>query len=850
MGRGQLENLKGRRPGLPCRPGVAPLERLLAAELCRAPQRARPRRDGQTDGQTETPLSQRARSVPPRKMQMLMMLLAAVGTCPGLLVAAAAGVNSAQLDTPGMLPTHRRQKRDWIWNQMHIDEEKNSSLPHYVGKIKSSVNRKNAKYLLKGESAGKVFRVNAETGDVYAFERLDREKISEYQLVALVVDKDTHKDLEAPSSFTIKVHDVNDNWPVFTHQLFNASVPEMSGLGTSVLRVTAVDADDPTVADHASVVYRVLEGKEYFSIDGSGLIVTTNKNLDRERTPSIKIVVEAQDVQGLRGDSGTATVQVILQDINDNFPIFTQTKYVFAVPEDIRVGSSLGSLFVEDPDEPQNRMTKYSIVQGEYKDTFTIETDPIHNAGIIKPMKPLDYERIRQYSFTIEATDSTINLDYLRGASTRNIARVIINVTDVDEPPVFQQPFYHFQLQENQKKPLIGSVKATDPDAARRSIGYSIRRTSDKNHFFQVTKEGKIYNEKELDREIYPWYNLTVEAKELDSRGNPTGKESITKVYIEVLDENDNAPEFAQPYEPKVCENAARGKLVVQISAIDKDVTPRNVKFKFSLSTEDSNFTLTDNHDNTANITVKYGQFDRERAKFHHLPVLISDNGRPSLTGTSTLTVAVCKCNERGEFTFCEEVAAQVGISIQALVAIFLCILTIAVITLLIFLRRRLRKQARAHGKSVPEIHEQLVTYDEEGGGEMDTTSYDVSVLNSVRHGGAKPPRPALDARPSPYAQVQKPPRHAPRAHGGPGEMAAMIEEKKDEADHDGGGPPYDTLHIYGYEGSESIAESLSSLGTDSSDSDIDYDFLNDWGPRFKMLAELYGSDPREELGY
>lgn len=82
--------------------------------------------------------------------------------------------------------------------------------------------------------------------------------------------------------------------------------------------------------------------------------------------------------------------------------------------------------------------------------------------------------------------------------------------------------------------------------------------------------------------------------------------------------------------------------------------------------------------DNTANITVKYGQFDRERAKFHHLPVLISDNGRPSLTGTSTLTVAVCKCNERGEFTFCEEVAAQVGISIQALVAIFLCILTIA----------------------------------------------------------------------------------------------------------------------------------------------------------------------------
>uniref|UniRef100_A0A452QR89 Cadherin-5 n=1 Tax=Ursus americanus TaxID=9643 RepID=A0A452QR89_URSAM len=653
-------------------------------------------------------------------MQVLVLLLASVGTCLGLLVAAAAGTTPARPDPPSVLPIHRRQKRDWIWNQMHIDEEKNTSLPHYVGKIKSSVNRKNAKYVLKGESVGKVFRVREDTGDVYAFERLDREKIPEYHLTALVVDKNTNKNLESPSSFTIKVHDVNDNWPVFTHRLFNASVPEMSAVGTSVIRVTAVDADDPTVADHASVMYQILKGEEYFAIDGSGLIFTTTKTLDREMQAKYEIVVEARDAQGLRGESGTATVLVTLQDINDNFPIFTQPKYTFAVPEDIRVGSSLGSLFVEDPDEPQNRMTKYSIVQGEYRDTFTIETDPNHNEGIIKPMKPLDYEYIQQYIFTIEATDPTINLHYLSSVSIRKTARVIINVTDV----------------------------------------------------------------------------------------------------------------------------------VVQISAIDKDITPRDVKFKFSLTTEDSNFTLTDNHDNTANITVKYGQFDRERAKVHHLPVLISDNGRPSLTGTSTLVVTICKCNEHGEFTHCEEMAGQAGVSIQALVAIFLCILTITVITLLIFLRRRLRKQARAHGKSVPEIHEQLVTYDEEGGGEMDTTSYDVSVLNSVRYGGSKPPRPALEARPSVYAQVQKPPRHAPAVHGGPGEMAAMIEVKKDEADHDGGGPPYDTLHIYGYEGAESIAESLSSLGTDSSDSDIDYDFLNDWGPRFKMLAELYRSDPQEELLY
>ncbi|XP_014403280.1 PREDICTED: cadherin-5 [Myotis brandtii] len=713
------------------------------------------------------------RSVPPGKMHLPLILLATAGTCLGLLMAAAAGTHPAQLDTPSRLLTHQRQKRHWIWNQMHIEEEKNSSLPHHVGKIISSENRKNTKYVLRGEAADKIFRVNEVTGDVFAFERLDREKTSQYHLTALIVDKNTNKELEPPSNFLIKVYDVNDNWPVFTHQFFNASVSEMSAAGTSVFQLTAVDADDPTVAEHTTVMYHILKGDEYFGISNSGLVFTKVNNLDRETQAKYEIVVEAQDAQGLRGDSGTTTVLITLEDINDNFPIFTKTNYNFTVPEDIRVGSPLGSLFVEDPDEPQHRMTKYSIVQGEFRDTFTIQTDPAHNEGIIKPTKPLDYERIQQYSFTIEATDPTINLRYSSSVSAKNKARVTIHVTDVDEPPVFQKPFYHFQLQENLKKPLIGSVLAVDPDAARRSIGYFIRRTSDKGQFFQISKQGNIYNEKEVDREVTPWYNLTVEAKELDSRG----------------------------------EASSTLQLVVQILATDADITPKNVKFKFSLNTQDSNFTLTDNHDNTANITVKYGQFDREHTKVHHLPVLISDNGRPSLTGTSTLTVTVCKCNEHGEATFCNGKLYQGYNIIPVLVAIFLCILTITVIMVLLFLRRRLRKQDRAHGKSVPEIHEQLVSYDEEG--------------------HLPPPKP-----------------------GELGDMAAVIEVKKDEADQDSSGLPYDTLHLFDYEGSESIAESLSSLGTGSSDSDIDYDFLNDWGPRFKMLAELYSTDSPEELLY
>ena len=58
----------------------------------------------------------------------------------------------------------------------------------------------------------------------------------------------------------------------------------------------------------------------------AGLIVTMNKNLDREMQDKYEVVVEAEDAQGRRGESGTATVFITLQDVNDNFPIFTQSE--------------------------------------------------------------------------------------------------------------------------------------------------------------------------------------------------------------------------------------------------------------------------------------------------------------------------------------------------------------------------------------------------------------------------------------------------------------------------------------------------------------------------------------------
>ncbi|ETE66597.1 Cadherin-5 [Ophiophagus hannah] len=709
---------------------------------------------------------------------------------------------------------HKRMKREWIWNKMHIPEEQNGTFPHHVGKITSTIKNPNAKYVLEGEGAGTVFRVDEFTGDVIVSERLDREKKAEYELTALIYNRLTNQQMEDPSKFRIIIHDINDNAPVFVQKVFNGSVVEMSPLGTSVTKVTAVDADDPTLHGHADVFYEVTDGKNYFRIDNSGTIYTAVPDLDREQNASYTIRVKARDGKGLHTEElGTATVIIKLIDINDNFPAFKQKNFTFEVLENVSLTGEVGRLKVEDIDEPQNRDTKYSFRQGNYQDTFKIVPNRYTNEGVIQPTKLLDFEKIPEYRFVVEATDANINYAYSTRKGLENLARVIIKVIDVDEPPVFTQSSYTFTVQEEgAMKIAIGCVSASDPDKARRKISYHILRSTS----FEI-------------RKIIPRL------------------ETHVPVYIKLTDINDNAPEFAFPYDPRVCENAAAGQVITRISAVDKDETSPDVKFKFSLTSEDSNFTLIDNRDNTANVTVKFGPFNRELLKTHLLPIIISDNGAPPQTSTNTLTIQICQCDKEGAM-HCEGQAKLMGVGIQVLVTIFVCIFTILALTMLLIVwRRRHKKDLSVLKKNVEEIHEQLVAYDEEGGGEMDTTSYDVSVLNSARQRGILCPRIPLEDSPCKYSREQKIPESG---LSGIGEMGIMIEMKKDEADNDGDILPYDTLHIFGYEGAESIAESLSSLGSGSSDLDIDYDFLNDWGPRFKMLAELYGLEPSGDLVY
>lgn len=91
------------------------------------------------------------------------------------------------------------------------------------------------RYVLTGDGAGTIFKIDEKSGDIHATKRLDREEKAYYILYAKAVDRFTNEALEGQSEFIIKIHDINDNEPKFTKDPYTAQVPEMSDIGTLTL---------------------------------------------------------------------------------------------------------------------------------------------------------------------------------------------------------------------------------------------------------------------------------------------------------------------------------------------------------------------------------------------------------------------------------------------------------------------------------------------------------------------------------------------------------------------------------------------------------------------------------------
>ncbi|XP_071423581.1 cadherin-8 isoform X1 [Pithys albifrons albifrons] len=733
-----------------------------------------------------------------------------------------------------------RSKRGWVWNQMFVLEEFSGPEPILVGRLHTDLDPGSSriKYILSGDGAGTIFVINDKTGDIHAMKRLDREEKAEYTLTAQAVDRDTNQPLEPPSEFIIKVQDINDNPPEFVDGPYHATVPEMSVVGTFVTKVTATDADDPVYGNSAKLVYSILEGQPYFSIEPhTAIIKTALPNMDREAKEEYFVVIQAKDMGGhMGGLSGTTTVTITLTDVNDNPPKFAQSLYHFSVMEDVALGEPIGRVKANDLDIGENAKSSYDIIEGDGMDIFEITTDAQTQDGIIRVRKPLDFETKKSYTLKVEAANTHIDPRFISGGPFKDTATVKIVVEDADEPPVFSSPTYLLEVHENAAlNSVLGQVTAHDPDVSSSPIRFSIDRHTDLERQFNINAEdGKITLATPLDRETSMWHNITIVATETRNHSQV----SRVPVAIKVLDVNDNAPEFASEHEAFLCENGKPGQVIQIVSAVDKDDPKNGHYFLYSLLPEmvnNPNFTIKKNEDNTLSILAKHSGFSRQKQEVYLLPIIISDSGNPPMSSTSTLTIRVCGCSSDGIVQSCnvEAYVLPIGLSMGALIAILACIILLLVIVVL-FVTLRRHKNEPLIIKDDEDVRENIIRYDDEGGGEEDTEAFDIATLQNPD--GINGFLPRKDIKPD----LQFMPRQglAPVPNGV--DVDEFINVRLHEADNDPTAPPYDSIQIYGYEGKGSAAGSLSSLESSTSDSDQNFDYLSEWGPRFKRLGELY----------
>uniref|UniRef100_A0A8C5GHQ3 Cadherin-12-like n=2 Tax=Gouania willdenowi TaxID=441366 RepID=A0A8C5GHQ3_GOUWI len=382
---------------------------------------------------------------------------------------------------------------------------------------------------------------------------------------------------------------------------------------------------------------------------------------------------------------------------------------------------------------------------------------------------------------------------------------------------------------------IIGAVTAQDLDASSSPVRYSIDWKSDLDSYFDIDPvEGTISTNELLDRESIAQHNISIVATKLNS---PVLTSRVA-VTVQVLDINEFPPELATSYETFVCENAKVGQVIQFFSAKDQDLPSAGQQFSFRSPKDDiknKNFTIRDFGNNTAGIVTKRIGFRRRLQEIYHLPVVIDDNGYPPKSSTGTLTIRVCGCESDGSLLTCsaEAIFLPVGLSTGALIAILLCIIILLVIVVLyVGLRKQKKKETLMSSKE--DIRDNVIHYDDEGGGEEDTHAFDMGTLRNPKV--VKENLFRRDVKPESKRAGPRPAVSQDSA-----DIRDFINQRLKEHDVDNSAPPYDSLATYAYEGDGSVAESLSSIESVAIDPEQDYDYLSDWGPRFKTLAGIFG---------
>ena len=410
-----------------------------------------------------------------------------------------------------------------------------------------------------------------------------------------------------------------------------------------------------TSSDLDSVEFKLLQSpyRDYFTIDSSTWhLETGDAPLDRESLPCAH-----QDTCTIHLDLAEQrpgqppnfiSLEVTVQDVNDNDPIFYEPKLVLSMSENTRVGTPFLLPRAEDADSHVFGVSRYSLKanSGRTAKTFRLMVTNDDDGKLdlsLKLNRSLDREHTDKYTLQILAFDS--------GEPSRTgTMDVEVRVLDAnDNIPTFDNATYTVYLPEDtMSSTSIIRVHATDPDdGANGLVTYGFARETSKDYgtvFHINNRTGEVMLIGPLDYEQVQVYNLLVTAQD---QGQDALQARHARINVHVQDINDHRPEIsinvlAESGRPEIMEDSARGEFVALVRANDKDAGRSGI---VNCAIHDSNFLLVQRFG--AEYKLETARvFDREEEATYIIVIDCLDSGLPPLRSTLEVPVTILDKND------------------------------------------------------------------------------------------------------------------------------------------------------------------------------------------------------------
>ncbi|XP_074400656.1 protocadherin-15 isoform X2 [Zonotrichia albicollis] len=427
----------------------------------------------------------------------------------------------------------------------------------------------------------------------------------------------------------------NQSPPRFPQQMYSLEVSEAMRIGAVLLNLQAFDREgDP-------IKYLIQNGdpQQVFNLSQSSGLLALGKPLDRESTDRYILIVTASD--GRPDGTSTATVNIVVTDVNDNGPVFDMFLPRNLSVQEEEANAFVGQVRATDADAGVNGQVHYSLAN--FKNLFRITS----NGSIYTAVK-LNREVRDHYELIVEATDGAVD-------PRRSTLTLAIKVLDIDDnSPVFTNASYTVCVPENLPPGTVFlQLEAKDADLGA-DVNYRIRTEEAREHFALDKHTGELSLRKSLDYESFhdteATFTFLVEA--FDSKGTmPPGLATVT---VRVKDMNDYSPEFSQKlYRGMVAPDAVKGTVITTVSAEDRDPpgTPASlVRYKVDVVQFPYSASIFDVEENSGRVVTRVN-LNEEPSTVFKLVVIAYDDGDPVKFNTTMVEIVVLQPSVIPRFT-------------------------------------------------------------------------------------------------------------------------------------------------------------------------------------------------------